>query len=181
MRTIRRRRAGTKAARAKTSPVMERSSAVDHTLILSEFLPYLVNRAGIKTGQSFGQDLQTFGLTLTDWRILIALSQADNQRLLELAEVVVTDVSTLSRQVAALQRAGHILRKRDRADGRAVRLALSAKARNVLQKVIPIARMHARVAVRGICAEDLATLRRCATTIYENLEAFDEQRMSEGS
>jgi DNA-binding MarR family transcriptional regulator len=120
--------------------------------------------------------LHSFGLTLTDWRILIALSQADNQRLLELAEIVVTDVSTLSRQVVALERTGHILRMRDRNDGRAVRLALSARARHVLQKVIPIARMHARVAVRGLNAEDLATLRRCTATIYKNLEAFDEER-----
>ena len=155
---------------------MERSAATEHKLVLTEFLPYLVNRAGIKTGQSFSQDLQTFGLTLTDWRILIALSQADNQRLLELAEIVVTDVSTLSRQVVALERTGHILRMRDRQDGRAVRLALSRKARILLQKVIPIARMHARVAVRGISADDLATLRRCAATIYENLETFDEER-----
>jgi DNA-binding MarR family transcriptional regulator len=161
---------------ARKPHAMERRAAEEHKLVLTDFLPYLVNRAGIKTGQSFSQDLHSFGLTLTDWRILIALSQADNQRLLELAEIVVTDVSTLSRQVVALERAGHILRKADRTDGRAVRLALSAKARNLLQKIIPIARMHARVAVRGINAADLATLQRCAAAIYENLEAFDEAR-----
>jgi DNA-binding MarR family transcriptional regulator len=160
---------------------MERSPAEDEPLVLSEFLPYLINRAGIKTGQSFGLDLRTFGLTLTDWRILIALSQAADQRLLELAEIVVIDVSTLSRQVVALQRSGLILRKRHRTDGRALRLALSAKARNLLQKIIPIAKMHARIAVRGISDQDLATLRRCASTIYENLEAFDVQRLSENS
>ena len=155
--------------------VMAREAA-EHKLVLVDFLPYLVNRAGLKTGQSFGQDLQTFGLTLTDWRILIALSQADSHRLLELAEIVVTDVSTLSRQVVALEHSGHILRRRDRTDGRALRLALSAKARHLLQEIIPIASMHERVAVRGISAQDLATLRRCAATIYENLEAFDEER-----
>jgi DNA-binding MarR family transcriptional regulator len=156
-------------------PAMERSPAEDQSLVLRDFLPYLLNRAGIKTGQSFAQDLQAFGLTLTDWRILIALSQADNQRLLELAEIVVTDVSTLSRQVAALQRAGLILRKRDRNDGRALRLALSAKARHLLLRTIPIARMHERVAVRGISDADLATLRRCTSIIYHNLQAFDAE------
>jgi DNA-binding MarR family transcriptional regulator len=161
--------------------VVERSPAADEPLVLSEFLPYLINRAGIKTGQSFAQDLRTFGLTLTDWRILIALLQAADQRLLDLAEIVVIDVSTLSRQVVALQRQGLILRKRDRTDGRALRLALSAKARNLLQKIVPIAQMHARVAVRGISEQDLVTLRRCATTIYENLETFDVQRLSENS
>jgi len=156
---------------------MERGAAAEEKLVLMDFLPYLVNRAGIKTGQSFAQDLQAFGLTLTDWRILTALSQADNQRLLELAEIVVTDVSTLSRQVAALQRAGLILRKRDRRDGRAVSLLLSAKARNLVRKIIPIALMHERVATRGISAQDLQTLRRCTSIIYDNLEAFDEERL----
>ena len=157
--------------------VESRVDAEEEILVLTDFLPYLVNRAGIKTGQSFSRDLQAFGLTLTDWRILIALAQTDHQRLLELSEIVVTDVSTLSRQVGALQRAGLILRKRDRADGRAVRLALSAKARALLANVIPIAHMHARAAVRGISDRDLATLRRCAATIYANLETFDEERL----
>ena len=156
--------------------MMEHSAEEGQELLLLDFLPYLINRAGIKTGQSFAQDLQAFGLTLTDWRILIALSQADDQRLFELAQIVVTDVSTLSRQVVALQRAGLILRKRDRNDGRALRLALSAKARNLLRKIVPIARMHAREAVRGISDQDLATVRRCASIIYDNLEAFDEHR-----
>jgi DNA-binding MarR family transcriptional regulator len=152
---------------------MEPGSKDEQKLILVDFLPYLINRAGIKTGQSFAHDLEAFGLTLADWRILIALSQADNHRLFELAEVVVTDVSTLSRQVVALQRAGLVLRKRDRNDGRALSLALSAKARHLLQRIIPIARMHEREAVRGISEDDLATLRRCTSIIYHNLEAFD--------
>ena len=147
----------------------------EQNLVLLDFLPYLINRAGIKTGQSFAQDLQRFGLTLTDWRILIALSQSNNQRLLELAEIVVTDVSTLSRQVVALQRAGLVLRKRDRNDGRALRLALSAKARNLLLRIVPIARIHERLAVRGLSEQDLATLRRCTSVIYHNLQAFDNE------
>ena len=159
---------------------MGRDGAVGETLVLTAFLPYLVNRAGIKTGQSFSQDLQTFRLTLTDWRILIALAQADNQRLLDLAEVVVTDVSTLSRQVAALRREGLILRKRSREDGRALSLMLSAKARALLRKIVPIALMHERIATRGISAQDLLTLRRCTLAIYANLEAFDEERLRTG-
>ena len=158
------------------APSMERNAVAEQKLVLEDFLPYLVNRAGIKTGQSFAQDLQTFGLTLTDWRILIALSQADKQRLLELAEIVVSDVSTLSRQVTALERAGFIVRGRSRHDGRALSLMLSAKARTLIRKIIPIAQMHERVATQGISARDLVTLRRCASVIYENLEVFDEQR-----
>lgn len=145
-------------------------------LILDEFLPYILNRAGHRTGQMFSQDLNEFGIVLSDWRIMIALWQNENRRLNELAEITFSDLSTLSRQVRAMEKSGLITRKRSRTDGRALNLVLTPRGRTITAKLIPIARMYESVATHGISEKEIEIVRRCVTKIYKNLEAFGEKR-----
>ena len=144
--------------------------------VLNDFLPYLANRAGVKTGLIFTRDLQAFGVTLSEWRILIALWDNERLRLGEVADVVVIDLSTLSRHVRALERAGLVARSRSEADRRALSLVLTAKGRRLTARIIPVAKMHEHVASRGLKSEDLAALRRCLTQMFANLSSFERER-----
>lgn len=144
-------------------------------LVLGEFLPYLLNRAGVKTGQTFSRDLEAFGLILSDWRILIALWQNENQPLSVIAEITVSDLSTMSRQVRALEKAGLLARHRSKSDGRALNLALTSKGEKMMAQIIPIAKLHESEATQGISEKDLATVRCCVVRIYQNLVAFDKK------
>jgi DNA-binding MarR family transcriptional regulator len=153
--------------------------AMSETLILGDFLPYLLNRAGVQTGQIFGLSLKEFGLTLPEWRILIALWQAEEQRLTDLSETVGVDYSTLSRQIAGLEKAGLAVRKRSRNDARAVAIALTPKGQKLTARIIPIARTHAAVAVRGLTNEELRTLQQCLKLIFANLKAYQKEMESE--
>jgi len=144
-------------------------------LVLGEFLPYLLNRTGVKTGQTFSRDLEAFGLILSDWRILIALWQNENQPLSVIAEMTVSDLSTMSRQVRALEKAGLIARQRSKSDGRALNLVLTPKGRKMTAQIIPIAKLHESAATQGISEKDLATVRRSVMQIYQNLVAFDKK------
>ena len=149
------------------------------TLILGEFLPYLLNRAGVQTGQIFSLSLKEHGLALPEWRILIALWQAEEQRLTDLSETIGVDYSTLSRQIAGLEKAGLAVRKKSKSDARAVAIALTAKGRKLTGKIIPIARTHEAVAVRGLTSEDLQTLQHCLNLIFENLKTYERQLTSD--
>lgn len=148
-------------------------------LVLDEFLPYILNRAGHRTGQMFSQDLYEFGIVLSDWRIMIALWQNENRRLNELADITFSDLSTLSRQVRAMEKSGLIARKRSRTDGRALNLVLTPRGRTITAKLIPIARMYESVAMRDISEKETEIVRRCVTKIYKNLEAFGEKHKNE--
>jgi DNA-binding MarR family transcriptional regulator len=142
-------------------------------LDLSTFLPYLLNRAGVQTGLNFSAALKTFRLSLQDWRVLIALWRSEEQRLLDVAEITGVDRSTLSRQIAALAKAGLVARKKSASDGRALCIALTAKGRNLTARIIPIARAHEAAATKGLSAEQLETLTHCLKLIYENLKGFE--------
>jgi DNA-binding MarR family transcriptional regulator len=150
-------------------------------LELSEFLPYLLNRAGVKTGQVFSQDLEDAGIVLSEWRIMIALWQKGNLRLKKLAEITVSDLSTMSRQVRAMEKSGLIVRKQSDTDGRALSLVLTPKGRSLTARLIPVARLHERIATDGITEKEIATMRRCAAKIYHNLDAFDKSRNKRGA
>ena len=145
-------------------------------LDLPAFVPYLLNRAGVQTGQNFGAALKQFRLNLQDWRILIALWQNDNQRLRDLAEITIVDHSTLSRQIVALEMANLVVRKRSTSDARALCIALTAKGRNLTAKIIPIARAHEAAAIKGLSTEQLDTLAHCLKLIYKNLKDFEGER-----
>ena len=143
---------------------------------LQEFLPYLLNRAGVKTGLVFGQALQAFGITLSEWRILSALWEQDGLRLNDIAAIVVADVSTTSRQVRALEQAALVARARSGADRRALHLVLTEAGRALTAEILGIARAHERIATQGLSADELATLRRNLVRIFENLDAFEKGR-----
>jgi DNA-binding MarR family transcriptional regulator len=158
------------------SPAMSRRESKPD-LVLGEFLPYLLNRAGVKTGQTFSHDLESFGLILSDWRILIALWQSEHQPLSVIANITVSDLSTMSRQVRALEKAGLIARGRSKSDGRALNLVLTTKGKKMTAQIIPIAKLHESAATQGISEKDLNTVRRCVSQIYQNLVDFDRKRI----
>ena len=46
---------------------------------LGSYLPYLLNRAGVRIATSFGEAVRPLGATLQIWRVLAALRERDEQ------------------------------------------------------------------------------------------------------
>src|SRR5215471_277243 len=63
------------------------------------------------------------------------LADRDSLRLSDLAEVLCNDLSTISRQVQAAERAGLVERRPDPLDGRASRVRLTRRGRNAFDRV----------------------------------------------
>lgn len=84
--------------------------AVPPPLRLDQYLPYLINRAGMSLAMRFGATLRREGVSLQDWRVLAALRERNGQRLTELAERTSIEISTLSRLVAGLEASGLVIR-----------------------------------------------------------------------
>ena len=67
--------------------------------------------------------------------VLTCLDERGSQRLSTVADVLHLDLSSVSRQVSALEREGWVARERDPADSRAVLLDLTDAGRAVLARV----------------------------------------------
>src|SRR5690242_8583341 len=89
-----------RAARPRPNKPANDSISIDHDL--ERALPYLIARAGTRMGQAFSRELKRFDLSLTEWRICVALHHQPHQRLSELAAHTSTEPSTLSRVVEGL-------------------------------------------------------------------------------
>jgi DNA-binding MarR family transcriptional regulator len=144
-----------------------------HDFPLAEFLPYLLNRAGVKIGISFARDIQALHVTLPMWRVMIALWESGDQRLSELAEHTSTDFSTLSRLLVNLQRRKFITRRRSGIDGRALSISLTKRGRAMTEKIIPIASHYEVVATRGMNDGDIRRLKQMLKRLYSNIQTFD--------
>lgn len=145
------------------------------SLVLEDFLPYLLNRAGVKIGLAFSRDVAEHDVTLPMWRVLIALWDAGDQRLGDLAERTSIDISTLSRLLGTLQRRRLIARGRSGTDARALSVSLTDQGRALTEKIIPIARHYEEVATRDIPESDLRRLKKLLIKLYSNIETFDRE------
>lgn len=79
------------------------------------------------------------GFTHAQWRALVHLSENENCRQIDLAEILEIKPITLVRQIDLLEEAGLIRRNKDVEDRRAYRLELTPKAVSVMDELWKIA------------------------------------------
>jgi DNA-binding MarR family transcriptional regulator len=142
-----------------------------HTpLDLAEHLPYLINRVGSALVARFSADaLAAAHLSIASWRVLAVLANNGSLRQTDLAEMTSIDVSTLSRRITRLARDGLVRRTRSKADSREVAVALTARGRNLMTRLVPVAVGLQNAATRKLSKRDLATLSRVLHKMHENL------------
>jgi DNA-binding MarR family transcriptional regulator len=96
-----------------------------------------LRKASRRVSQIYDQHLEPFGLTVTQYSLLGHLAAFEGVSIGELAEKLVMDPTTLTRNLRPLQRQGLVVVKPDRRDRRARSLQLTAKGRKVFEKAKP--------------------------------------------
>ncbi len=139
---------------------------------LEKAVPYLLNRAGVRIGEAFSEELVKFNLTLPMYRVLASLLRIDAQRMTHLAEYTSIDISTLSRLVAGMEKKGLVKREPGRKDKRSVHVMLQEPGRDLAMRLAPLADLYERVALANITAEEVVTLKRLLIRIYDNIESL---------
>jgi DNA-binding MarR family transcriptional regulator len=89
--------------------------------------------------QRFNKAAEPIGFTHAQWRALVHLSENQNCRQIDLAEILEIKPITLVKQIDLLEEAGLIKRNKDSEDRRAYRLELLPKAHDVMQQLWEIA------------------------------------------
>jgi DNA-binding MarR family transcriptional regulator len=139
---------------------------------LTDYLPYLLNRAGARIATAFTWEARRHGLSLQMWRVLAALNQRDGQGVSELADTTSIDISTLSRVLDQMQNKRLVLRRRDVEDQRSITIHRTAAAASVTAKLIPVALVYESKALAGLDARQATALKRILRQLYDNLDAL---------
>ena len=103
---------------------------------LSNSLPYLLARLGVRMGDLFVQVVGKDGLTLPKYRVLAALAEQGRPlRLGELAALTSAEMSTLSRLIADMHRDGIVFRERPQNNQRSLQVSLTPHGAALLRKL----------------------------------------------
>lgn len=95
-----------------------------------------VRKASRRITQIYDRRLEPYGLTVTQFGLLAQLRASPGLAVSELAEKMIMDATTLSRNLRPLERRGLILVEADRDDGRVRKLKLSAAGRTSLEHAL---------------------------------------------
>ena len=135
---------------------------------LARFLPYHINRTGVRLVTAFGNELERFDLTVPMWRVLAVLWQNRELKVTDLIADTAIEQSTLSRLLVAMEKRGLLTRQRNTADARAVLVKLTPAGRKLTKTLIPLALRNERVALRGFSPEEAEQLYGMLGRIFEN-------------
>lgn len=89
--------------------------------------------------QRFNKKAENIGFTHAQWRALVHLSENENCRQIDLAEILEVKPITLARQIDLLEESGLVRRNKDHEDRRAYRLELTPKAQPIMQELWKVA------------------------------------------
>ena len=96
-----------------------------------------LRKASRRVSQIYDQHLEPFGLTVTQYGVLGHIATFEGVSIGELAEKLVIDPTTLTRNLRPLERQGLVAVKPNRQDRRARSLALTVKGRNAFEGAKP--------------------------------------------
>lgn len=136
---------------------------------LGDYVPYLLNRAGVSMANTLSRELDRFGITLPMWRVMAALLDEGEQRLGDLARLTAIELSTLSRIAAAMEGKGVVTRRRSGQDARAVLIALTPDGRAKAESIVPLALDLENTAVAGMSGEEIRILKGLLHVLYGNV------------
>ncbi|WP_118133555.1 MarR family winged helix-turn-helix transcriptional regulator [Oceanicella sp. SM1341] len=132
-----------------------------HDFDLDEFLPYqlavLASRISAEYAEIYGK---RFGLSLAEWRMLAHLANAEKVSTREVYRRVDLDKTQVSRAAARLELTGLIEKQQSATDRRLVEMSLTAKGRELMQELTPIARSFEAEFIARFADGDGAEFRR---------------------
>ena len=119
--------------------------------------------------QRFNKESEIPGFTHSQWRVLVHLSENENCRQVDLAEILEIKPITLVKQIDLLEKAGLVRRNKDKEDRRAYRLQIPHEAQSVIQALWKIADSVEDQAMSVLTEEEQALMVKLLQRIKRNM------------
>lgn len=107
---------------------------------LDDFLPYQLARLSQQVSAGFSRHYrERYGISVAEWRVVAHLSQQSSVSVREIHRRVGMDKPKVSRAASRLEAAGFVTKLVNEHDRRLVELSLTAKGREMIETLAPIA------------------------------------------
>lgn len=134
---------------------------------LEQLLCFTVYSTGLAFNRAYKPLLEPLGLTYPQYLVMVALWKADQQTVSELGDQLSLESNTLTPLLKRLENSGFVVRRRDSADERVVRVSLTDRGRDLAKEAacIPGELMRAS----GMTSDDFEHLNRTLKALRDNL------------
>jgi DNA-binding MarR family transcriptional regulator len=139
--------------------------AAPANLKLADFLCFAVYSANLAFGRLYRPILDKLGLTYTQYVTIVALWEQDAQTVSGLGEKLFLESNTLTPILKKLEAMGYLVRTRDAADERQVRVTLTESGRLLREKMSGVDLGDAC----GLTADQFSKLQKEIVTLRSNL------------
>lgn len=110
-----------------------------------------------------------YDITSDQWQMLMMLSRRGSRPQGEIILDSYREKTTVARLISGLEKKGLIERARGVEDKRSKIVFITGAGRELLEKLMPIARKVLNESVKGIPQKDISVLKKSLYKIYENL------------
>jgi len=138
---------------------------------IDDYLAYLLARASHLISAEFHVVVRRARLPVLQWRVMAVLADGQSTSIGEVAAIVLTPQSTLTRVAERMVRGGLLLRAPDAADRRITRIRLTAAGLALARKLVQQAGEHEAAVLATVSAADAATLKRILRCLVERRRA----------
>jgi DNA-binding MarR family transcriptional regulator len=128
-------------------------------------LCFAVYSANLAFGKAYKPILDELGLTYTQYIVVIALWEEDNQTVSGLGEKLFLESNTLTPILKKLEAMGYLRRQRDAGDERQVLLSLTAEGRKLRERAFPMSLADAT----GLTSAEFPVVRDAVVKLRDNL------------
>ena len=132
---------------------------------LADFMCFAIYSANLAYGRAYRPILEALGITYTQWIIIVALWEQDNQTVGGLGEKLFLESNTLTPILKKLEELGFLNRRRDPADERQVLISLTDAGRELRDKGV----QKNLVAASGLTQEEFQTVQKMVARLRDNL------------
>lgn len=140
---------------------------------LSSFAPYLLNRIAARWNADLAEALRAHGTTTTRMRVLAVLSVSSGLTVNELSVFAVTEQSTMSRTLDALEEQGHIRRRPREGDLRVREISITEDGRAAFAAVWPMVYEKFGVMFEGVDAAEYQAFLSTLHKVLGNIRKHD--------
>jgi MarR family transcriptional regulator, organic hydroperoxide resistance regulator len=140
---------------------------------IEDFVPYQLYRVTTKLNAKLMGKLKRNRINPSQWRVLSILKAYGTLNMGKLVELTLMEQPTVSRVVAQLEQEGRVERRWSANDQRVAELTLTPAGDEAFQAIIPTAQRHRELAMKGLDADEIATLKGLLGRIEANLEFYD--------
>jgi MarR family transcriptional regulator, organic hydroperoxide resistance regulator len=143
---------------------------------LSDFLCFAIYSANLAFGKAYKPMLEELGITYTQWIIVVALWEQDNQPVRVLGERLFLESNTLTPILKKLEELGYVERRRDPTDERQVLISLTEAGRRLREK----GGQRSLLKATGLEPEEFKAVQKTVSRLRDNLVAHTRGESAEG-